>query len=250
MTQAIKQLPLQKIVDRTPAKMLNMFKPSTLISRLEDILSLFPHVPVLPKHLLDNVSRVRLINLDTELDSPQPSRYDMVTRLVEWVEDITEVYTDLGYYLQSQFEQRIEAPEWRSLPEPRDMPLSYAVIGQLVFQMTVHIAVITQQTHHAVALVEAQQALMLALDTAHADGSLRTDGDYWLALVEGSSQPDIGEMMYPYEGFGILAILQHIIDTQRNPNIHVGQLFTDQTIPTVDKHFTTGKLHDQMGTVS
>ena len=250
MREAIKGLPLQKIVDRTPSDMLDMLKPSTLISRLEDILSLFPHAPVYPKNLLDKVSRVRLVDLDTQLDSPQPSRYEVVTRLVEWIEDCTAVYTDLAYHLQSQFEQRLESPEWRSFPEPKDMSLSYTVIGQLVFQMAVHIAYITQETHHAIALLEAQQGLALALDTAEADGSLRPDGIYWLRLVDGSSQAEIGEMLYPYEGFGILAMLQEIINRQRNPESQVGQLFTDQTIPHTDQHFTTGKLNDQMGRVS
>jgi len=248
MTQAVKQLPLQQIVNDTPSEMLDMFKPSTLISRLEDILSLFPHAPISPNTFLDKVSRVRLVVGDEETDKPQLSRYEVINNLVEWVEDCTTVYTDLAYHLQSQFEQRVESPEWRSFPDPDNMPISYTVIGQMVFQMTVHIAFITQQTPHAIAFVEAQQALILALDAAQAEGTLRPDGVYWLGLVDGASQPDIGEMMYPYEGFGILGMLQHLIDSQRN-DTHLENFFTDKTIPNLESYFTTGKLHDQMGTV-
>jgi hypothetical protein len=248
MIQAVKGLPLQKIVADTPAEMLEMLKPSTLISRLEDILSLFPHAPIYPQNLLDKVSQVSLVELEQSTNTPQPSRYDVVTRLVGWVEDCTTIYTDLAYHLQSQFEQRIETPEWRSFPDPDDMPLSYTAIGQLVFQMAVHIAYITQQTNHATALLEAQQALMLALDAAQADNSLRPDGAYWLGLVDGASQPDIGEMMYPYEAFGILAMLQQAINGQRNAE-QVEQLFTEKTLPNIDKHLTTSKLYNQMGRV-
>lgn len=240
MIRLLKHIPLEQIYDETPATMPEPLKPSTLILRLTDIVSLYRHAPIQPNKMLNSVDMLQLFEVDRK--DKQPTIYDVVTRIADWIESCTRLYRDTTTsYLHPNSDERRK----NMLPAA---PMSYPVIGQLILQMATHFALLTQQPQITQSLFDAEQALTFALDLAETNGTLYADDNQrYLDLVSGVSEPVAGEIVYPYEIFGIIAILhgQDKRDTQ-----FLSQILTENSLAQHDKYATQGKLINRMGNVS
>jgi hypothetical protein len=243
MIRLLEHIPLKQMYDETPATMPEPLKPSTLIMRLIDIISLYRHAPIQPNKMLNSVDMVQLFEVDRS--DKQPKIYDVVTQVADWIESCTRLYRDTTTsYLQPNSNERKK----NMLPPAINMPMSYPVIGQLILQMATHFALLTQQPQITQSLFDAEQALTLALDLAESNGTLYADENQpWLDLVSGVSEPVAGQIVYPYEIFGIIATLngQDKRDTQ-----FLSQILTEDSLAQHDKYAKEDKLINRMGNVS
>lgn len=200
-----------------------------LLQICEDLWALIAYVPITEGKMTQRIMLAGANPLAEKSTEASVFVYQLLARIVQrldqHLQDLAAVITAAQYWLQDQsellelehekqkyanYEQRKHEEHLASKqriaallpPEPANSCLSYAVMGQLLFQLMAHLALMTQDDVYLNRYLDLHSSLCLLLD-ALPDTVLQS----WHKVISFSVQSDDARMAYPIELYEIVAQL-------------------------------------------